>query len=382
MWLKRFFAPKATRHWVDRRFEADRNATEERIQLAMEQAVAYAMFARDQMGDELRAHLLDSREGFEERAEIASLQAMSHVENSLAGFAGALQGVAQATAALKKERDAGASKSELAELRIQLEQELASSSASIVSDYNFQLSELEGRQSERDEALLRQAAANAGLVYDQQLRNVEARIEFVRQETMYELQASIVRLAGKMHEGGKAATVAKILNADKVEAMRKTGLRLNVGCGHIQPEGYLQVDARALPGVDVIAEATNIPFADGEVDEIASAHLIEHFTAQVLNRVLLPHWRSRLKCGGQLTAVVPDGAAMLSAVNDGTMPFEDFREVLFGAQDYDGDFHYNLITPDSFSATLQRAGFVDIEAIYTGKKNGKCFEFKMVARKP
>ncbi len=336
MWLKRLFAPRARRHWVNARFEAERNATEERIKLAIE--------------------------SFERRAEIASLQAMSHAESGLASLAGALQGAARATAALKKD------------LISKFEQELADRSASIVSDYNFQLRELEGRLDKRGDA--------AVAVHDQQLRNVEARIEFVRQETMYELQASIVRLVGKMPGDGQAPTAARILNADKVDAMRKTGLRLNVGCGHIQPEGYVQVDARELPGVDVIAEATNIPFAEGEVEEIASAHLVEHFTAQVLDRVLLPHWRGRLKSGGQLTAGVPDGAAMLAAVNDGTMAFEDFREVLFGAQDYDGDFHYNLITPESFRATLQRAGFVDINAIYTGKRNGKCFEFKMVARKP
>lgn len=145
---------------------------------------------------------------------------------------------------------------------------------------------------------------------------------------------------------------------------------------------YLNVDGRELPGVDVIADATHLPFEANELLEIHSAHLVEHFSSHMMERVVLPYWFSLLKSGGTLTTVAPDGAAMLTAVNSGDMPFDDFREVLFGGQEYEGDFHYNLITPESWSDNLNAAGFVKIKVEYAGKRNGKCFEFKISAEKP
>ena len=214
--------------------------------------------------------------------------------------------------------------------------------------------------------------------YNMQMRNAEQRIEFIRSETLYEMQASALRASA---ETFSERTIPRILNQGKVDAMREGGLRINVGCGQHQIEGFLNVDRRSLPGIDVVADATNIPFERGELLEIRSSHLVEHFSSYILDRVLLPHWASLLQAGGTLTTVAPDGAAMLKAVNDGTMEFEDFREVLFGSQDYDGDFHYNLITPNSFSESLRRAGFVEIHEEYSAKRNGKCFEFKITAKK-
>jgi hypothetical protein len=97
--------------------------------------------------------------------------------------------------------------------------------------------------------------------------------------------------------------------------------------------------------------------------------------------VLLPYWLAKLQNGGTLTTVVSDGAAMLQAVSNGSMDFDDFREVLFGAQDYDGDFHYNLVTPASYARSLSRAGFIEIREDYVGQRTGKCFEFMISARK-
>lgn len=212
-----------------------------------------------------------------------------------------------------------------------------------------------------------------------QLQETEQRIEFVRSEILYELQAA--RFLNPRNSP-EPSTGPIIVDPARVDAMRSTGLRLNVGCGHISLTDYLNVDGRALPGVDIVAQATAIPFQPGEVAEIRSAHLVEHFSVHILERVILPYWFRLLKPGGVLTTIAPDGDAMLDAVNAGEMTFEDFREVLFGGQDYQGDFHYNLITPKSWKQSLENAGFTDITEEYVRKRNGKCFEFKILARKP
>lgn len=79
--------------------------------------------------------------------------------------------------------------------------------------------------------------------------------------------------------------------------------------------------------------------------------------------------------------MVPDGEAMFAGLAVGTFPFEDFREVLFGGQDYEGDFHYNLFTPESLSSLLVETGFSNVRVVERGRRNGKCFEFEILASK-
>ena len=131
-----------------------------------------------------------------------------------------------------------------------------------------------------------------------------------------------------------------------------------------------------------MAEAGELPFEPGSVDEIASAHLVEHFPQEEMRRRLLPHWRNLLKPGGRLRAVTPDGEAMLGGLAAGSYGFEDFREVLFGGQEYQGDFHYNLFTPDSLRRLVEEAGFTSVDVPVRGRRNGQCFEFELVAQTP
>jgi hypothetical protein len=323
------------------------------------------------------------RKTLEVRAQLAADEAKSYADHGLgvlaASLAAANRVVVDATKRISAVENALAS-AEFVTRFDNIERELGG----MVSDYNTQLRNVEHRiefvrTSEFIPRLENIERELGRLVndYNTQLRNVEHRVEFVRSETMYEMQASRYRGSGQ----APARTVARITEPAKVEAMRATGLRLNVGCGHIQLDGYLNVDSRALPGIDVVADATNLPFQENELAEIYSSHLVEHFTSHILERVLLPHWSALLQSGGVLTTIAPDGAAMLQALHDGEMEFSDFKEVIFGGQDYDGDFHYNILTPKTFSEALGRVGFKDIVEEYAGRRNGKCLEFKISARK-
>ena len=86
--------------------------------------------------------------------------------------------------------------------------------------------------------------------------------------------------------------------------------------------------------------------------------------------------------GGRLVAIVPDGQAMLEGWSAGTYTFDDFREVLFGAQDYVGDYHFNLLTPDSLKELLVSQGFTNVRVVERGRRNGQCFEFEIEACRP
>jgi predicted SAM-dependent methyltransferase len=202
------------------------------------------------------------------------------------------------------------------------------------------------------------------------------RVEFVRRELMFEMRYG-ASAPGQASEQLKAQV--EILAKDKVAQARQDGARVNLGCGHVPLDGYLNVDRRALPGVDIVAEVDELPFAKGELAEICSAHLLEHFPLEQLRRELLPYWVSLLRAGGSFRAIVPDGANMARAFVSEEYSFDNLRQITFGGQDYDGDFHYNMFSVDSLSQLLRDAGFSKVEVVAENRENGGCKEFELVA---
>jgi predicted SAM-dependent methyltransferase len=206
------------------------------------------------------------------------------------------------------------------------------------------------------------------------------RIEFVRREILFEMNHGGSKDQAPQPEHKEINK--RVVSLEKVAAARQAGrIRLNLGCGHISLPDYLNVDRRELPGVDVIADVGDLPFEMNSVDEIGSAHLLEHFPQETVRRRLLPYWFGLLRPGGTFRAVTPDAEAMLAAAANSSYSFDDFREVVFGAQDYDGDYHYNLFTPASLKALLEEAGFTDVEVPVSGRRNGKCYEFEIIAKR-
>ena len=196
---------------------------------------------------------------------------------------------------------------------------------------------------EEDEALIRDHEARLTTLAEN-LAYVDRRSEFIRREVMYE-----ARYGAQARESSRSPPRTSISPA----CLRP--LRLNLGSGHVPREGFVNVDARKLDGVDVVADVRKLPFEPGTVEEIYSSHLVEHFPIEELRRVVLPHWRDLLRPGGRLVAVIPDAETMIHEAAEGRMPFDDFQRVTFGDQEYDGDFHFSMFTPDSLSALFTEA---------------------------
>jgi hypothetical protein len=277
----------------------------------------------------------------------------------------ALQSVNQANQKISEEMEQG-----LRSVRQDTRQEMEQGLQSVRQDTRQEMEQ--GLQSVR--GILQQT--------NESLASTWERHEFVRREIMYEMKYG-TRTSGAASSSyaGLSRVEPKIISVDKIASARQLGVKLNLGCGHIALDGYINVDRRELPGVDVVGDVAELPFEEGSVQEIFSAHLLEHFPEEMLRRRLLPIWQRLLVPGGAFRAVVPDGEAMLAGVASGTYPFDNFREVLFGAQDYDGDFHFNLFTPESLCGLLQEAGFIKICVNARARPNGKCFEFEISAAK-
>jgi predicted SAM-dependent methyltransferase len=92
-------------------------------------------------------------------------------------------------------------------------------------------------------------------------------------------------------------------------AAETTPLKLDLGCGPNKRPGFVGVDSRSFPGVDVVADLRQRwPWDDGSVEEVFCSHFVEHLTAperihfvNELYRVLRPG------CAAEL--IVPNWAS-------------------------------------------------------------------------
>lgn len=213
--------------------------------------------------------------------------------------------------------------------------------------------------------------------YRAQIDIYRERLEFVRLEL---LENSSLSIQKTQLQHGKIQS--KIINTEKYNSFLDTdNVLVNIGCGHKPIAEYLNVDRRNLPGVDIVAEAIDLPFDSATVSEIYAAHLVEHFPLSTLKRTVFPYWLDMLIPQGILKIIVPDMPAMIAANSAGEMSFSDLSEVTFGAQDYDDDFHFAMFSPQSLQNLLISCGFKYTELIDANRRNGKCREMEIWARK-
>ena len=208
--------------------------------------------------------------------------------------------------------------------------------------------------------------------------NIRSRNEFIRKEVMFELRKNL-KIVNSSGLNKIEVQKPRIINFEKLNSAGVK--RLNLGCGHTPKADFINVDARDLPGVDLISDVTSLPFEKNSIDDIYAAHLVEHFSERSLTDIILPHWLEILKAGGELTLIVPDAKSMINGFTQGEFSFEELREVIFGGQEYDGDFHFTMLTPESAVNLLERVGFVSADILTSGRRNGACYEFEIHARK-
>lgn len=153
--------------------------------------------------------------------------------------------------------------------------------------------------------------------------------------------------------------------------MRKRGaseiehskLTIDIGCGESTKEGAIGVDFRRLDSVDIVADATQLPFKDESLDHVYSSHLIEHFAHNQTSAVLR-EWLRVLKKGGTFEVRCPDlrARAFLFFVN----PKWSYVSMIYGKQDYEGNFHRAGFSHGLLRGFLKESGVVNIKRVIKG----------------
>ena len=135
-------------------------------------------------------------------------------------------------------------------------------------------------------------------------------------------------------------------------------MKLHLGCGDKRLEGFVNVDFRETSAVDVVDDAATLKnISDGSVDLIYASHILEHFGRNEYKDVL-KRWYDVLKPRGVLRLAVPDFGAVVEWYTLTARDLTDLRGLLYGGQDYPGNFHYCCWDRTTLEKDLKEAGFV------------------------
>jgi predicted SAM-dependent methyltransferase len=145
---------------------------------------------------------------------------------------------------------------------------------------------------------------------------------------------------------------------------RELARRLDIGCGDrpYEPNNpeWEHLDERELDHVEHVMKAENVSLFKEEFDEILARHVLEHFSWRYTYSVLAG-WYGALKPGGLIRIEVPNLMWQARALVNGSNPHYEVVNLIFGDQDYEGNYHKTGFTEELLGAFLKKIGFVHVE---------------------
>lgn len=117
-------------------------------------------------------------------------------------------------------------------------------------------------------------------------------------------------------------------------------LKLHLGCGEVIKEGYVNVDIRDLPGIDLVADVT-LPLPGinpSTVSRIEAYDVLEHFPQHQTLEVL-KLWVSYLATKGTIVIRVPDIELIARKIVSGELPVYTAQWLIYGGQTNEYDYH-------------------------------------------
>lgn len=135
---------------------------------------------------------------------------------------------------------------------------------------------------------------------------------------------------------------------------------LEIAAGDRPTPGYTHHDARPLPDIEIVCDMWDLQqhVAHLSCEIVRATHILEHFPNT--NDVLML-WRKLITPSGRLYIEVPNGEWQYEQAHN-EVDFEEWRRLVFGDQDYEGNAHHTAFSPTSLHMELMRAGFVNINA--------------------
>jgi predicted SAM-dependent methyltransferase len=135
--------------------------------------------------------------------------------------------------------------------------------------------------------------------------------------------------------------------------------KLHIGCGPRYLPGFLHVDVKALPHVDIVCDMFDIHkhVAPGTVHEIYACHVVEHVSRHRVVE-LFRIFNTLLATGGVLRLAVPDIGKAIELYASGRYSlYPDLYGQFWGGQRDDHDYHAIGFDFGLLRDIMVRAGF-------------------------
>lgn len=138
---------------------------------------------------------------------------------------------------------------------------------------------------------------------------------------------------------------------------------LEIGSGSKPKKGYLHFDVRSNVKADVVGDARQLPFSDGEFESVYSRLFLEHLPRADAKEALSEMLRV-LKRGGTVEITVPNIAYFCRLfVEEKGQKKEWALNKLYGFENYPEDHHYFGYDFEILARTLKETGFESIELV-------------------
>lgn len=138
-------------------------------------------------------------------------------------------------------------------------------------------------------------------------------------------------------------------------------MKVHLGCGLRRLPDFVHVDARPLDGIDHVATADNLPFADESVELLYWCHGLEHVQRLKVKETLF-ELRRVLAMDGVLRLSLPDLSILAWMYANHQATIEQVVGPIHGRQDYPDNIHYCSYDLKSLTHLLTECGFHHTEA--------------------
>ena len=138
------------------------------------------------------------------------------------------------------------------------------------------------------------------------------------------------------------------------------GLRVHLGAGEINLQGWINVDARSFEHIHSrTASLALTEFTDGAVSAIYMCHVLEHLSFDEVTD-LLRALGKKLAVDGSIIISVPDFDALVRIYGASGNDLDSIKHALMGGQGYEYNFHKSVYNHSALKGVLEECGYLDV----------------------
>lgn len=135
--------------------------------------------------------------------------------------------------------------------------------------------------------------------------------------------------------------------------------KLHLGSGSKHIDGFINIDARQLDGVDDVDDIKTLSkYQENSIELIYAAHVLEHVGRNEYSSVL-QRWYDLLSNDGILRLAIPDIEKVFLHYEK-YKDLKQLRGLLWGGQTYPQNYHYMGCDFSTIESDLKKIGFKNI----------------------